>query len=106
MIKYKTILIMIYLNEYQDEYLLSEICELCDFTTKQLHRELDFMVIEELISTDKGIYSLTDKSIEILSEKGVLSTSIEELQSDTLTLKFTNSKLNFEDIFIPIDFKL
>ena len=97
---------MIYFNEYNDEYLLSEICILCDFTTKQLRRELDTMISKGLLTNELGIFRLTAIAIEFLKEKGLLNANFEDLQSDMMTLNISEKKLNFEDVFIPVDFKL
>lgn len=106
MISYKSMLIIIYFNEYKDEYLLSEICKLCDFTTKQLKRELESMVAEGLLTYESGLYRLTDCAIEALEEKGLENSTFEELQRDTMTLRIREEKLGFDKVFIPIDFKL
>lgn len=97
---------MIYFNEYNDEYLLSEICTLCDFTTKQLRRELDTMISKGLIINELGIFRLTAIAIEFLREKGLLNAKFEDLQSDIMTLNISEKKLSFDEVFIPVGFKL
>lgn len=106
MISYKTILIMIYFNDYQDQYLLSEICDLCSFSTKQLNRELRLMQDNNLLQKNSGIYSLAEKANRILEERGLLNSTFEDLQCETITLQFRNEKLGFDDIYIPDDFRL
>ena len=106
MASYKSVLIMIYFNEYKDVYLLSEICKLCDFTTKQLKRELELMIDDGLLKYKSGLYGLTDYAIEFLEEKGLQNSTFEELQRDTMTLRIREEKLGFDKVFIPKDFKL
>lgn len=106
MIDFKELLVLIYLNDYSDEYLLAEIKELCSFSTAQLKKCLDDLTEKKLLSDENGRLLLTSEGEAFLNEKGLLEASISDLFQDTVTLKFIEKPLSFEDIYIPKAFKI
>lgn len=104
-IEYKELLILIYLNNYGDEYMLSEILLLCDLSTKQLNRV--FVTLEKNgYITNQKIIKLTEKSQKYLLDNGYNDINIEKLDDSLVTLDIEKTKLSFSDIYIPIKFKL
>ncbi|WP_263703492.1 hypothetical protein [Bacillus thuringiensis] len=107
MIEFKELLILVYLNEYRDAYLLSEIKEMCNFSTNQMKKSLSDLMSKNMLSNNTGRLVLTQEAELLLKEKGLLNVSITDLfQQDTVTLKFIGNQLSFDDIYIPKDFKM
>ncbi|CAM4127938.1 MULTISPECIES: hypothetical protein [Bacillus cereus group] len=107
MIEFKELLILVYLNEYRDAYLLSEIKEMCNFSTNQMKKSLSDLMSKNMLSNNTGRLVLTHEAELLLKEKGLLNVSITDLfQQDTVTLRFIGNQLSFDDIYIPKDFKL
>jgi predicted transcriptional regulator len=106
-VEFKELLILVYMNEYKDSYLLSEVKELCNFSTAQMKKSINDLLDENLLCNSKGRLNLTSKSETLLREKGLIYISITDLfQQDTVTLKFIDGPLSFEDIYLPKNFKL
>lgn len=107
MVDFKELLILVYLNEYKDEYLFSEIKELCSFSTAQMKKTINELVDKKMLSNSSGRLLLTIEAESLLKEKGLINVSISDLfQQDTVTLKFIENPLSFNDIYIPLKFKL
>ncbi|MBP1940347.1 putative transcriptional regulator [Bacillus luteolus] len=95
------------MNEYKDSYLLSEVKELCNFSTAQMKKSINDLLDKNLLCNSKGRLILTSESETLLKEKGLINISITDLfQQDTVTLEFIDEPLSFEDIYIPKNFKL
>ncbi|WP_201713016.1 hypothetical protein [Rossellomorea arthrocnemi] len=106
-IEFKELLLLVYLNEYRDTYLLSEIKELGNFSTDQMKKTLDDLISKDMLSSNTGRLALTNRAELYLKDKNLLNVSITDLfQQDTVTLKFIEKPLSFDDIYIPKDFKL
>ncbi|KMK75266.1 MarR family transcriptional regulator [Alkalihalobacillus pseudalcaliphilus] len=106
MVDFKELLVLIYLNDYKDEYLFTEIKQLCNFTTSQMKQTLDKLIEKGLLLNQDGSLILGSKGEVLLKEKGLTNVSIEELfQMDTVTLSLKKT-LSFDDVFIPKNFKL
>ena len=103
-VDYKEMLIMIYLKDYGDEYLLAEICSLCDLTTNQLTRMMQKLEKKGLVSSEKSI-KLSVKAKNYLVDNGYGEIDMKRLQEDIVTLDIKNPQLSFEDIYIPVNFK-
>lgn len=106
MVDFKELLILVYLNDYKDEYLLSEIKELCNFSTTQMKKCLHNLIKKNLLNDEYGRLLLTIEAESLLKEKGLLNVSIADLFQDTVTLKFIEKPFSFQDIYIPKDFKI
>ncbi|MTI71457.1 MAG: hypothetical protein FH751_14520 [Firmicutes bacterium] len=106
MINSKELLILIYLNEYKDQYLLAEIKELCYFTTSQMKKYLQKMIEKEMLEDSNGRLLLTYKAEKFLKEKGLFNVTLSELFKDIVTLEFTEKPLSFQDVYIPKEFKI
>ncbi|WP_281202993.1 hypothetical protein [Cytobacillus kochii] len=107
MVEFKELLILVYLNEFRDTYLLSEIKELCNFSINQMKKSLDDLTSKGMLSSNTGRLALTNKAELFLKDKNLLNVSITDLfQQDTVTLKFIEKPLSFVDTYIPKDFKL
>jgi len=106
MINFKSIFILFYFKEYKDQYLLSEISRLCNLSIKQLNREISSLVEENFIEINNGIYFLTNKAFDLLKETNLLNLTFDELQKEIVSFKKQTTKLDFDDIYIPENFKL
>ncbi|MCT4612230.1 MAG: hypothetical protein N4A47_02520 [Clostridia bacterium] len=106
MTSYNELLILIYLKEYEDEYLLTEIKELCGFTNVQMKTTINNLIDRELLTNEFGRLLLTEQGNSLLKEKGLNKVSLNELFKDIVTLKFTGKPFSFEDIYIPKQFKV
>lgn len=98
-------LILIYLNEYEDNYLLSEVKELCNFTNAQLKICINTMKEKNLLESKSDRLLISESGKSLLESKNLLNVSIEDLYKEKVTLNFTEEKLTFEDIYIPKWFK-
>lgn len=97
-------LILIYLNEYEDQYELQEIKKLCNFTTSQLKGRLN--LIEEMgyIDYDNTLLRLSELGRNYLKEKNLNNVAIDDLYESTVTLDFNKDIISFDDIYIPRNF--
>lgn len=105
MIDFKKILILMYFNEYQNSYLLSEISKLCNLSIPQLNEILSEMIFDNLIEIKNEIMQITTNGKSILKDNGYERVSLNSLDNDTITLKISDTKLSFDEIYIPIGFK-
>lgn len=104
MIDFKELLVLKYLNDYEDQYTYLEIKCLCNFSTKQLKNCLDTMGNNNLIVNANNELRITESGREILKDKGLLDISINDLFEDKVTLRFIESPLKIGDIYIPEKF--
>ncbi|WP_214753780.1 hypothetical protein [Exiguobacterium sp. s16] len=106
-VDYKVLLTLLYLKEFKDAYLLSEIKELCNFSTNQLEDHLNKMVAKNLLNKSVNKLSLSDQSLSLLRMKGLENITISDLvYQEIVTLRFIKEPLSFSDIYIPSNFKL
>ncbi|USK39932.1 hypothetical protein LIS77_05235 [Cytobacillus firmus] len=105
MIDFKELLVLKYLNDYEDEYTFLEIKQLCNFSTKQLKICLKIMHDKKLLIYENNELRILSAGRVILKENKLLDIHFDELFSDKVTLQFIDSPLNIGDIYIPKDFK-
>ncbi|GAA0435397.1 hypothetical protein GCM10008983_09970 [Lentibacillus halophilus] len=100
-------LILIYLNDYEDQYELHEIKKLCNYTTSQMFEALQSIEEKGFIQYENNKFSLKilDKGREYLQENNLNEISIDDLYESTVTLNISNNTIGFEDIYIPQNFK-
>lgn len=103
-IKFQELLILIYLNEYKDTYLLSEIKLICNFSTEQLKLFLQNMEEKGLIENSNKLISMTFIGKTVLEEKGLEVVVIDDLLKDKVTLEIEDDPLGFNDVYIPMKF--
>ena len=87
------ILVLIYLNEYKDDYMLSEIKDLCNFSTAKLKSCIEKMKENKLVDSQSGKLSVSKAGEHLLKVKNLLNVSIDDLFEDTVTLNFLDEKL-------------
>lgn len=102
---FKLILVLIYFKEYKNDYLLSEICNLCSFTTKQLNDSIKFLINDGYLIERNNILILTIKGNEFLAEEGYDRILLNDLNNNLVTLNLNENMLSFDDIYIPNGFK-
>jgi DNA-binding MarR family transcriptional regulator len=105
MVDYKELLILIYLNDYKDQYTYTELKRLCNFSNNQLKSTLQSMEEKGLITYQENILEITHISKNILKEKNLSEMSINDLFEEKVSLKFNESPLKIGEIYIPKDFK-
>lgn len=104
--EFKELIILIYLNTYEDAYQYSELKELLDFSTSQLKEFIKIMQDKNLLEKSSGLM-ITTQGIMILKELGLEKVDINELLEKKESLTFSKrNKLEFDDIYIPKNFKL
>lgn len=101
----KKLLTIMYLKTYKDCYEYSELKELLGFSITQLKEFLEGLVDEGLVINDVSL-KLTDKSINTLKDMGLFDVDFNTLMEEKTTISINSSKLTFDDIYIPKDFKL
>lgn len=107
MIKLQELMTLIYFNNYNDEYLFSDIKKLCNFSTAQMKKFINDLVEKDLLNKNKdGSLEVSIQGKSILKSKGVLDIKISDLLQDIVTLDFIKDPIDFETIYIPDKFKL
>ena len=102
---FKLMLVLMYFEEYKSEYLLSEICNLCSFTTKQLDESIKVLIEDGFLEERNNMIMISIKGTQFLVEQGYNKISLNDLNDSILTLEINDYKLGFEDLYIPNGFK-
>lgn len=102
---YKHLLILMYLNEYKDTYLLSDIRNMCNCSLNQLYREINLMSDLGLLSYKDDFLCITENGHDTLSKEGFANIKMKNLSNDLTNFKVSTKKLSFDDVYIPKRFK-
>lgn len=104
--EFKELITLIYINTYEDAYQYNELKELLDFSTSQLKEFIKSMQGDGLLDRSDSLM-ISSKGFEILKELGLENVDINELLEEKESLRFSKiNKLEFDDIYIPKNFKL
>lgn len=106
MIKFQELLILVYMQEYQDNYLFSEIKSICNFSTDQMKCFLNIMQGKQLLNFENNIISIAPLGSQVLVEKGLESITLNDLLTEKVTLNIQEERLSFDDIYIPLNFHI
>lgn len=105
--EFKEIITLIYLNTYKDAYQYNELKELLDFSTNQLKEFIKVMQNKNLLEKNNISLIISKQGFLLLKELGLENVNINDLLEKKDSLKFCEkNKLEFEDIYIPKNFKL
>lgn len=105
--EYKEILLLIYLKDYKDDYLYSEMKELLNLTLKQLKNFLKSLETKEIIEINEcNDIILTKKGWDILKEEGWEDLAFTSLINKNLPNIFDKEKISQDDLYIPKKFKV
>lgn len=100
-----TKLILIYFENYNDEYLMSELKNITNYSNSQLLMHLNYLLDKGYLEKSNSIIKLSSSGIIYLKSEGIYGVKLTDLQQDTVTLNFIDDKFSFDTIYIPINFK-
>ena len=98
-------LILIYLNDYEDQYQFNEIKELCNLSTSLLKEQLNILKSEGYIEYNGIVLKLTEAGRIYLIDRNLYDVEIDDLFENTVTLEINDKILSPEDIYLPKNFK-
>lgn len=101
----REIISLVYLNSYPGAYQYSELKLLLGFNTSQLKEFIDYLYQYGVIKSDETLI-LSEKGKHILKENALENVHINDLLQEKNCFEIEDEKLDFEDIYIPKNFKL